>query len=128
MIRVLPFGVRFAVAIVATSVVASVTRAATQPRVPDRSHYTRLAALSAAIDKARYWEKLRDVPLNERQRLVINRLLEGFEGKLTTSKWAALTKSSNDTALRDIQQLVERGVLVRNQAGGRSTSYSLAGL
>jgi Fic family protein len=80
------------------------------------------------IDQARYWEKLRDVPLNERQRLVINRMLEGFEGKLTTSKWAILTKSSNDTALRDIQQLVERGVLIRNQAGGRSTSYSLAGL
>jgi Fic family protein len=82
--------------------------------------------LSGVIDRARYWEKLRDVPLNERQRLVINRLLEGFEGKLTTSKWAALTKSSNDTALRDIQQLVERGVLVKNSAGGRSTSYSLA--
>ena len=52
-------------------------------------------ALSGVIEKARYWEKLRDVPLNERQRLVINKLLEGFEGKLTTSKWAALTKSSN---------------------------------
>ncbi len=52
--------------------------------------------------------------------------IEGFEGKLTTSKWAALTKSSQDTALRDIQQLVERGVLVRNAVGGRSTSYSLA--
>lgn len=84
------------------------------------------AALSGVIARARYWEKLRDVPLNERQRLMIGRLLEGFEGKLTTSKWAALTKSSNDTALRDIQQLVERGVLVRNPAGGRSTSYSLA--
>ena len=82
-------------------------------------------ALSGAIDKARYWEKLRDMPLNDRQRLVINRLLEGFEGKLTTSKWAALTKSSNDTALRDIQQLVDRGVLVRGPAGGRSTCYSL---
>jgi Fic family protein len=54
-------------------------------------------------------------------------LLEGFEGKLTTSKWGALTKSSSDTALRDIQQLVERGILVRNAAGGRSTSYSLVG-
>ena len=86
------------------------------------------AALSGVIEKARYWEKLRDVPLNERQRLVINRLLEGFEGKLTTSKWAALTKSSNDTALRDIQQLVERGVLVRDAAGGRSTSYSLVAM
>ncbi len=85
-------------------------------------------ALSVVIDTARCWEKLRDVPLNDRQRLVINRLLEGFEGKLTTSKWAVLTKSSQDTALRDIQQLVERGVLMRNEGGGRSTSYSLAAL
>jgi len=84
------------------------------------------AELSGVIAKARYWERLRDVPLNERQRLVINRLLEGFEGKLTTSKWAALTKSSADTALRDIQPLVERGILVRSPAGGRSTSYALA--
>ena len=83
-------------------------------------------ALAGVITKARHWEKLRDVPLNDRQRLVINRLLDGFEGKLTTSKWAALTKSSQDTALRDIQQLVERGVLIRNPAGGRSTSYALA--
>ena len=86
------------------------------------------AALSGVIEKSRYWEKLRDVPLNDRQRLVIHKLLEGFDGKLTTSKWAALTKSSTDTALRDIQQLVEQGVLVRNQPGGRSTSYSLAAL
>jgi Fic family protein len=84
------------------------------------------AALSGVIAQARYWEKLRDVPLNERQRIVITKLLDGFEGNLTTSKWAALTKSSTDTALRDIQQLVDRGVLVRNQGGGRSTSYSLA--
>jgi Fic family protein len=86
------------------------------------------AALSGVIAKARYWEKLRDVPLNERQRLVVNKLLEGVEGKLTTSKWAALTKNSQDTALRDIQQLVDHGVLVRSQAGGRSTSYLLAQL
>jgi Fic family protein len=85
-------------------------------------------ALSGVIRKARFWEKLRDVPLNDRQRLVIRRLLEGFEGKLTTSKWATLTRSSQDTALRDIQQLVERGVLSRDPAGGRSTSYSLVGL
>jgi Fic family protein len=85
-------------------------------------------ALSGVIARARYWEKLRDVPLNDRQRLVINQMLEGFEGKLTTSKWATLTKSSQDTALRDIQQLVERGILTRNSAGGRSTSYSLVTL
>ena len=84
--------------------------------------------LSGVIAKARTWEKLRDVPLNERQRLMINRLLDGFEGKLTSSKWAVIAKSSHDTALRDIQQLVDRGVLIKNAAGGRSTSYSLARL
>jgi Fic family protein len=87
---------------------------------------TAQAGLSGSLASARHWERLREVPLNDRQRLVINKLLDGFEGTLTTSKWAALTKSSQDTALRDIQQLVERGVLTRNSAGGRSTSYSLA--
>ena len=85
-------------------------------------------ALAGVIAKARIWETLRAVPLNDRQRLIINRLIEGFDGKLTTSKWAALTKSSQDTALRDIQQLVDRGVLIRNPAGGRSTSYALAAI
>ena len=65
--------------------------------------------------------------INERQRLVLNRLLDGFEGKLTTSKYAKLAKCSQDTALRDILPLVERGLLVRNPAGRRSTSYALAG-
>lgn len=82
--------------------------------------------LSGVVAKARRWETLRDLPLNSRQRLVINLLIDGFAGKLTTTKWAALTKSSQDTALRDIHQLVERGVLVKSSAGGRSTSYSLA--
>ena len=82
--------------------------------------------LAGVIAKAHFWERVRHVPLNERQRLMINRLLDGFEGKLTTSKWATLTKTSQDSALRDIQQLVERGVLVKDAAGGRSTSYSLA--
>jgi Fic family protein len=84
--------------------------------------------LTGAIAKAHAWEKLPDVPLNDRQRLMINRLLDGFEGKLTSSKWAVMTKSSPDTALRDILQLVERGILIKNPAGGRSTSYSLATL
>ena len=65
-------------------------------------------------------------PLNDRQRLVLNRLLDGFEGKLTTSKYAKLAKCSQDTALRDILPLVERGILVRNPEGGRSTSYALS--
>ena len=76
--------------------------------------------------KARFWETLQHQPLNERQREVINRLLDGFEGKLTSSKWAQLTKTSPDTALRDISDLVARGILVRDTAGGRSTHYLLA--
>lgn len=82
--------------------------------------------LGAVLAKARFWESVRGVPLNERQTLVLNRLLDGLEGKLTTSKYAKLTKSSQDTALRDILPLVERGILVRGLEGGRSTSYALA--
>jgi Fic family protein len=82
--------------------------------------------LGAVLVKARFWESVRGVPLNDRQTLVLNRLLDGFEGKLTTSKYAKLTKSSQDTALRDILPLVERGILVRGPEGGRSTSYALA--
>jgi len=81
--------------------------------------------LSAVLAKARFWEAKVGVPINERQRTVLNRLLDGFEGKLTTSKYAKLAKCSPDTALRDILHLVERGVLVRNPEGGRSTNYSL---
>jgi Fic family protein len=82
--------------------------------------------LGAVLAKAHFWESIRGVALNERQTLVLNRLLDGFEGKLTTSKYATLTKSSQDTALRDILPLVERGILVRGPEGGRSTSYALA--
>lgn len=84
------------------------------------------AILGAVLSKARFWESVQGVPLNDRQRLVLNRLLDGFEGKLTTSKYAKLAKCSQDTALRDILPLVERGILVRNPEGGRSTSYGLA--
>ena len=78
------------------------------------------------LAKARFWERIRDVRLNDRQRLVITRLLDGFEGKRTSSKYATLVKCSQDTAHRDIVALVDHGVLVRNPEGGRSTSYSLA--
>ncbi len=78
------------------------------------------------VAKARYWERLAPASLNARQVKVLNQLLDGFEGKLTTSKWAKLTQCSQDTAYRDILDLVERGALVRDSAGGRSTSYSLA--
>ena len=82
--------------------------------------------LSVVLHKARLWQSLRDVRINERQRLLLNRLLDGFDGNLTTSKWAKIAKCSTDTALRDITELVERRILVRNAGGGRSTSYTLS--
>jgi Fic family protein len=82
--------------------------------------------LGTVLSKARFWEAIGDFAINERQRLVLNRLLDGFEGKLTTSKWAKLAKCSHDTALRDIASLIERGILARNPEGGRSTSYAPA--
>jgi len=82
--------------------------------------------LSGVMHKARTWEKIHPSPVNERQRHVINRLLDGFEGKLTSSKYAKLAKCSEDTALRDIKALVQRGILIKNEAGGRSTNYSLS--
>lgn len=81
--------------------------------------------LASVMIKARFWNKIKDVSLNERQRKVINRLLDGFDGKLTTSKWAKLTKSSQDTATRDIKDLNKKGILERSAEGGRSTSYNL---
>ena len=82
--------------------------------------------LGGVLAKARFWERTQSISLNDRQRLVLNRLLDGFEGLLTTTKYAKLTRCSQDTALRDILALVEHGMLVRNPAGGRSTSYALA--
>jgi Fic family protein len=91
----------------------------------DRAFDRAEGAYSTVLAKARFWERHVQTDLNERQRLVINRLLDGFEGKLTSSKWASLAKCSQDTALRDIEDLVRRQVLAKNPAGGRSTSYSL---
>ncbi|MEX2264445.1 MAG: Fic family protein [Bryobacteraceae bacterium] len=84
--------------------------------------------LGSVLAKARFWESIHAAPLNERQHMMLNRLLDGFEGKLTTVKWAKLAKCSHDTALRDIQDLIARGILVQNPGGGRSASYSLAGI
>jgi Fic family protein len=81
--------------------------------------------LTGTFQKARFWESHAKKPFNERQRLVLNRLFDGFEGKLTSSKWAKLAKCSQDTASRDIDDLVKRGVLVKEPGGGRSTSYAL---
>jgi Fic family protein len=81
--------------------------------------------LAVVLDKARFWERFAREPLNERQIKVLNLMLDGgFEGKLTSSKWAKLTKSSQDTAYRDIIDLIKRGALQKDPGGGRSTSYS----
>ncbi len=82
--------------------------------------------LASVLNKARFWERFAAVPFNERQRGIVNRLLNEFQGKLTSSKWAKLARCSQDTALRDIEDLMGKGVLVKDAAGGRSTSYSLA--
>jgi len=78
--------------------------------------------LASVLDKAGFWEKQAGASFNERQRTMLNRLLDGFDGKLTSSKWAKIAKCSQDTALRDIDDLVDRHILVRDAPGGRSTS------
>lgn len=78
------------------------------------------------VDIANFWEKHASVDINERQRLMINKLFDSFEGKLKTSKWAKMTKCSQDTALRDIKDLIEKGILKQEIEGGRSTNYELA--
>ena len=84
-----------------------------------------LATLDIVVHKARFWESFPGDSLNERQRKMINRMLDGFEGKLTSSKWAKIAKCSQDTAYRDILDLIDRGILIKNSEGGRNTSYSL---
>ena len=81
--------------------------------------------VSSVITKVQYWDSIAHVPLNGRQYKVLRRVVNGFEGKLTSAKWAKMTKASQDTALRDITDLVKKGVLERSTAGGRSTSYLL---
>ncbi|HEY1057319.1 MAG TPA: Fic family protein [Limnobacter sp.] len=83
--------------------------------------------LSAVLNKTFFWQHWAGTPLNTRQVKLINKLLDGFEGKLTSSKWAAIAKCSQDTALRDITELLALGLLKKHDAGGRSTSYELAG-
>ena len=82
--------------------------------------------LGAVLYKARVWEQANLKPVNERQRLVLNRMLDDFKGFMNTSKYAKLAKCSTDTALRDIRDLLDRGLLVQNEGGGRSTSYRLS--
>ena len=82
--------------------------------------------LGSVLFKAQLWDKINQNPVNERQRLIINRMLEtDCVGYMNTSKYAKLAKCSNDTALRDIQELKTRGIFIQNESGGRSTSYRL---
>ena len=81
--------------------------------------------LDEALRKVRFWERYAREPLNERQIKVLNRVMDNFEGKLTSSKWAKIAKCSQDTAGRDIKGLIERGALRKDPGGGRSTSYSI---
>jgi Fic family protein len=77
------------------------------------------------LRKAEFWKRYEQTPINERQRLILNRLFDGFEGKLQTSKWAKIAKTSTDTALRDIKDLVEKGILQQTNEGGRNANYEL---
>ncbi|RIX70038.1 Fic family protein, partial [Acidovorax cavernicola] len=84
-----------------------------------------LAGVGTSQQRNAYWRKFAHVALNARQQKVLNRLFEDFEGKLTARKWAAIAKTSADTALRDITALVEAGMLVKAPAGGRSSAYEI---
>ena len=92
----------------------------------DRAFDGAEAILGNVLSKQEFWDRHAREAFNERQRAMLNRLLDGFEGKLNTSKWAVITKVSQDTALRDIDDLVGRGILTKEPTGGRSTSYALA--
>ena len=81
--------------------------------------------LEQVFQKAEFWEEHKETPLNNRQRLMLNRLFDGFKGKLKSSKWAKIAKCSADTALRDIKDLIEKGILQKEDSGGRSTNYEL---
>lgn len=91
----------------------------------DRALDTTDKRLQNVLRKTKFWDAHASIAINERQRLMINKLFDGFEGKLTTSKWAKMTKCSADTALRDIQDLMQKEILRKEDAGGRSTSYLL---
>lgn len=94
-------------------------------RFIDRALSSTEETLASVLAKARFWENHRGLVVNERQRKIIDMQFDGFFGKLTSGKWAKIGKCSTDTALNDIKDLVEKGILRKNNEGGRSTNYSL---
>lgn len=91
----------------------------------DRALIASEAVLSKVLSKARFWDHIKEFELNDRQRKMINKLLDNFDGKMTSSKWAKICKCSQDTAGRDIQNLISKGILLKEPSGGRSTNYKL---
>ncbi|RYY84772.1 MAG: Fic family protein [Chitinophagaceae bacterium] len=91
----------------------------------DRAFLGTNELLANVLMKARFWERYAGIGLNDRQNKAVNRMLNGLEGKMTSSKWATMAKCSKETAIRDIQDLIKKGMLVKENAGGRSTSYAL---
>jgi Fic family protein len=90
-----------------------------------RSMESSKEAMSQVLRKSDFWERNKETELNSRQRLMLNKLLDGFDGKIKSSKWAKIAKCSPDTALRDIKDLIKKGILRHEKSGGRSTSYEL---
>ena len=94
----------------------------------DRAIQRAESILNCVLSKARMWEKFSAIQMNERQRNIVNRLIDGFDGYLTTQKWAKIGKCSHDTALRDIQDLMDKKVLISDQPRGRTSSYALVSI
>lgn len=84
--------------------------------------------LTRVLLKANFWQKHIATAINDRQRKLLNKRMNGFEGKLTSSKWAKIAKCSKDSAVRDINDLIDKGILQKEAAGGKSTNYELIGM
>jgi len=91
----------------------------------DRALVASEETLEGVMKKAKFWEAHAGTEFNTRQKFMLNKLLDHFDGALTSSKWAKITKASHDTSLRDIQDLISKKVLIKDPAGGRSTNYLL---
>jgi Fic family protein len=91
----------------------------------ERAYESTETTLKSVLNKAEFWKKNTTIILNKRQHIIINKLLDGFEGKLNTTKYAKITKCSRDTALRDVTDLMEKKILIKEEGQGKNTTYSL---